>query len=89
MEHYQPLADNPKHSEPIAFIANYNYHWIGLRYIYDNWWLFNSLLSGPQYLTESYLMEYLQSMIDQNLSVFILYGRFPNQMNVFIYFILL
>lgn len=88
MEHYQPLANNPNHNDPQAFIANYNYHWIGLRYIYNNWWLFNSLASTPQYLTESYLMEYLQSMIDQNLSVFILYGRFPNQMNVFLFFII-
>lgn len=83
MEHYQPFSDNSNHSHPHAFIANYNYHWIGLRYIYENWWLFNSLSSGPQYLTESYLNEYLQSMIDKNLSVFILYGKFPNPKAVF------
>lgn len=66
-----------------AYIANCNYHWIGIRLLYEKWWLFDSLKKTPMYITECNLNTYLQTVIDAGYFIFSIDGIFPHPLRQF------
>eukprot|EP01097_Dermamoeba_algensis_P007700 TRINITY_DN4916_c0_g1_i1.p1 TRINITY_DN4916_c0_g1~~TRINITY_DN4916_c0_g1_i1.p1 ORF type:complete len:410 (-),score=82.22 TRINITY_DN4916_c0_g1_i1:116-1345(-) len=61
-----------------AFICNQGEHWLTIRKIGESWYNLNSLLkSGPQYLSDFYLSAYIDSLMNQNYSIFVVRGDLP------------
>lgn len=62
-----------------GYICNWAAHWLSLRYLYNTWYLFDSLKpEGPLILTDFYLSTYLTSLISNGYSVFSVEGKLPD-----------
>lgn len=76
-------------TKAIAYIFNFNSHWYSIRrfqtdpvlrpstnesYAFIN---LDSLLSRPEYMSSSFLTEYLKQMQNEGYSIFIVSGEFP------------
>ncbi|XP_014487045.1 PREDICTED: ataxin-3-like isoform X1 [Dinoponera quadriceps] len=60
-----------------AYICNYRGHWFTIRKIGNQWFNLNSMLSGPQLISNTYLAMYLAQLIQEGYSIFIVNGTFP------------
>ena len=60
--------------EAQAFIIHFNQHWYTIRKIGYQWFNLNSLLSGPELLSESYLNLLLSQLINEKNHIFIVIG---------------
>eukprot|EP01098_Paradermamoeba_levis_P013582 TRINITY_DN6221_c0_g1_i2.p1 TRINITY_DN6221_c0_g1~~TRINITY_DN6221_c0_g1_i2.p1 ORF type:complete len:313 (+),score=93.44 TRINITY_DN6221_c0_g1_i2:173-1111(+) len=70
------IRENPLNET--AFICNQGNHWLTIRKIGDGWYNLNSLLkSGPQFLSNFYLSAYLDSLLAQQYSIFVVRGDLP------------
>jgi ataxin-3 len=68
-----------KPAEEKAFICNLQEHWFTLRKFYSNyrWYNLNSTLKTPEWLSETYLEMYLDDVLNQGYSVFVVKGDIP------------
>ncbi|XP_032689692.1 ataxin-3-like isoform X3 [Odontomachus brunneus] len=60
-----------------AYICNYRGHWFTIRKLGNQWFNLNSMLSGPQLISNTYLAMYLAQLIQEGYSIFIVNGTFP------------
>eukprot|EP01088_Endostelium_zonatum_P017717 TRINITY_DN5367_c0_g1_i1.p1 TRINITY_DN5367_c0_g1~~TRINITY_DN5367_c0_g1_i1.p1 ORF type:complete len:294 (+),score=86.14 TRINITY_DN5367_c0_g1_i1:61-942(+) len=62
-----------------AFVCNLSSHWLTIRLIDGDWFNFNSLLDKPQFLSPFYLSAFLDTLISQGYSIFVVKGSLPIQ----------
>ncbi|XP_043461269.1 ataxin-3-like [Leptopilina heterotoma] len=60
-----------------AYICNYRDHWFTIRKLGTQWFNLNSLMNGPQLITNTYLAMFLAQLIQEGYSIFIVIGNFP------------
>lgn len=66
--------DPTKHK---AYICNYRDHWLTIRKIGYQWFNLNSLLTGPELLSDTYLALFLAQLQQEGYSIFIVIGILP------------
>jgi len=74
-----PVAVRAK-SSPIAanaYICNYREHWFAIRRLGNQWFNLNSLLEGPELVSNSYLGEFLAQLQQEGYSIFLVTGTLP------------
>ncbi|KAG1681058.1 Ataxin-3 [Nymphon striatum] len=74
-----PAAENAK-KNPVsskAFICNYKEHWLTVRKLGNQWFNLNSLLSGPELISNTYLALFLSQLQIEGYSIFVTIGEFP------------
>merc|ERR1719278_523268 len=65
-----PIAAN-------AYICNYREHWFAIRRLGNQWFNLNSLLEGPELVSNSYLGEFLAQLQQEGYSIFLVTGTLP------------
>uniref|UniRef100_A0A1B6E6S3 ubiquitinyl hydrolase 1 n=1 Tax=Clastoptera arizonana TaxID=38151 RepID=A0A1B6E6S3_9HEMI len=60
-----------------AYICNYRDHWFTIRKIANQWLNLNSLLSGPELISNTYLSMFLAQLQQEGYSIFIVFGDLP------------
>jgi len=65
-----PIAAN-------AYICNYREHWFAIRRLGNQWFNLNSLLEGPELVSNSYLGEFLAQLQQEGYSIFLVTGNLP------------
>lgn len=60
-----------------CYICNYNEHWFAIRKIGQQWFNLNSLLSGPELISDTYLSLFLTQLQKEGYSIFIVNGELP------------
>lgn len=48
-----------------AYICNYKGHWFTIRKLGNQWFNLNSMLSGPQLISDTYLAMYLAQLLQE------------------------
>lgn len=66
---------NPE--EMKAFICNYRDHWFTIRRLGYQWFNLNSLLCGPELISDTYLAMFLAQLQQEGYSIFVVFGEFP------------
>ncbi|XP_015595693.1 ataxin-3 [Cephus cinctus] len=64
-------------SQMNAYICNYKGHWFTIRKLGHQWFNLNSMLSGPQLISDTYLAMYLAQLLQEGYSIFVVIGTFP------------
>ncbi|KAI4489546.1 hypothetical protein M0802_010983 [Mischocyttarus mexicanus] len=64
-------------SQMKAYICNYKGHWFTIRKIGTQWFNLNSMLTGPQLISDTYLAMYLAQLLQEGYSIFIVIGMLP------------
>uniref|UniRef100_T1J0L3 Ataxin-3 homolog n=1 Tax=Strigamia maritima TaxID=126957 RepID=T1J0L3_STRMM len=67
---------NPVHQ--VAFICNYRNHWFTVRKLGKQWFNLNSLLTGPELISDTYLAMFLAQLQQEGYSIFIVQGSLPD-----------
>lgn len=75
-----PIAtDARRHPERMqAYICNFKQHWLTIRKIGSQWFNLNSLLTGPELLSDTYLGLFLAQLQNDGYSIFIVIGSLPS-----------
>lgn len=60
-----------------AFICNYRNHWLTIRKLGQQWFNLNSLLSGPELISDTYLSIFLAQLMEEGYSIFVVIGSLP------------
>lgn len=60
-----------------AYICNFKQHWITIRKLGNQWFNLNSLLTGPELLSNTYLGMFLAQLQNDGYSIFIVMGNLP------------
>lgn len=60
-----------------AFICHHQNHWFCIRKFGYEWFNLNSLLSGPKYMSDTYLAEFLNELQSSGYTIFVVSGVFP------------
>ncbi|CAK9797316.1 Atxn3 [Anthophora quadrimaculata] len=60
-----------------AYICNYKGHWFTIRKIGRQWFNLNSVLNGPELISDTYLSMYLAQLLQEGYSIFIVIGTLP------------
>ncbi|PSN48441.1 Ataxin-3 [Blattella germanica] len=60
-----------------AFICNYRDHWFTIRRLGYQWFNLNSLLTGPELISDTYLAMFLAQLQQEGYSIFVVFGPFP------------
>uniref|UniRef100_T1JKM8 ubiquitinyl hydrolase 1 n=1 Tax=Strigamia maritima TaxID=126957 RepID=T1JKM8_STRMM len=71
------LAANVNPVHQMAFICNYRDHWFTVRKLGRQWFNLNSLLTGPELISDTYLAMFLAQLQQEGYSIFIVQGLFP------------
>ncbi|RWS04393.1 ataxin-3-like protein [Dinothrombium tinctorium] len=61
-----------------AYICNYRDHWFTIRKIGQQWFNLNSLLSGPELISDTYLSLFLTQLQQEGYAIFIVNGILPS-----------
>lgn len=61
-----------------AYICNMREHWFTIRKIGYQWFNLNSLLSGPELISDTYLALFLTQLQQEGYSIFIIVGSLPH-----------
>ena len=61
-----------------AYICNYKEHWFTIRKIGKQWFNLNSLLSGPELISDTYLSLFLTQLQQEGYAIFIVNGILPS-----------
>ncbi|XP_034255929.1 ataxin-3-like isoform X3 [Thrips palmi] len=61
-----------------AYICNYHDHWFTIRRLGRQWFNLNSMLSGPQLISDTYLSVYLAQLQHEGYSIFVVFGALPD-----------
>ncbi|XP_047200920.1 ataxin-3-like isoform X3 [Girardinichthys multiradiatus] len=72
---YQRLMINPINEK--AFICNYKEHWFTIRKLGQQWFNLNSLLTGPELISDTYLALFLAQLQQEGYSIFVIRGNLP------------
>lgn len=72
---YQSLMINPINEK--AFICNYKEHWFTIRKLGQQWFNLNSLLTGPELISDTYLALFLAQLQQEGYSIFVIRGNLP------------
>ncbi|KAL0969075.1 hypothetical protein UPYG_G00222330 [Umbra pygmaea] len=72
---YQRLMINPINEK--AFICNYKEHWFTIRKLGQQWFNLNSLLTGPELISDTYLALFLAQLQQEGYSIFVIRGKLP------------
>uniref|UniRef100_A0A3Q2YDL0 ubiquitinyl hydrolase 1 n=1 Tax=Hippocampus comes TaxID=109280 RepID=A0A3Q2YDL0_HIPCM len=73
---YQSLMINPINEN--AFICNYKEHWFTIRKLGQQWFNLNSLLTGPELISDTYLALFLAQLQQEGYSIFVVQGNLPD-----------
>lgn len=60
-----------------AYICNYKEHWFTIRKLGGRWFNLNSLLSGPEPISRTYLALFLVQLQQEGYSIFVVVGPLP------------
>ncbi|XP_054758110.1 ataxin-3-like isoform X1 [Lytechinus pictus] len=60
-----------------AFICNFREHWLTIRKLGDQWFNLNSLLTGPELISHTYLSMFLAQLQKEGYSIFVIRGSLP------------
>merc|ERR1719500_1850768 len=60
-----------------AYICNYREHWFTIRRLGSQWFNLNSLLEGPELVSNTYLGEFLAQLQQEGYSIFLVTGALP------------
>jgi len=60
-----------------AYICNYREHWFTIRRLGSQWFNLNSLLEGPELVSNTYLGEFLAQLQQEGYDIFIVTGNLP------------
>ncbi|XP_021919039.1 ataxin-3-like isoform X2 [Zootermopsis nevadensis] len=60
-----------------AYICNYRDHWFTIRRLGQQWFNLNSLLTGPELISDTYLAMFLAQLQQEGYSIFVVFGLFP------------
>ncbi|XP_038631205.1 ataxin-3 isoform X1 [Scyliorhinus canicula] len=72
---YQRLRIDPVIER--AFICNYKEHWFTVRKLGNQWFNLNSLLTGPELISDTYLALFLAQLQQEGYSIFVVRGELP------------
>ncbi|KAF7704591.1 ataxin-3 [Silurus meridionalis] len=72
---YQELMIDPINEK--AFICNYKEHWFTVRKLGHQWFNLNSLLTGPELISDTYLALFLAQLQQEGYSIFVIRGNLP------------
>ncbi|XP_031428562.1 ataxin-3 isoform X2 [Clupea harengus] len=72
---YQRLMIDPINEK--AFICNYKEHWFTVRKLGLQWFNLNSLLTGPELISDTYLALFLAQLQQEGYSIFVIRGNLP------------
>ncbi|XP_038823097.1 ataxin-3-like isoform X2 [Salvelinus namaycush] len=72
---YQRLMITPINEK--AFICNYKEHWFTIRKLGQQWFNLNSLLTGPELISDTYLALFLAQLQQEGYSIFVIRGNLP------------
>ncbi|XP_016117536.1 ataxin-3-like [Sinocyclocheilus grahami] len=72
---YQQLRIDSIHEK--AFICNYKEHWFTVRKLGQQWFNLNSLLTGPELISDTYLALFLAQLQQEGYSIFVIRGSLP------------
>ncbi|MBN3319949.1 ATX3 protein, partial [Atractosteus spatula] len=72
---YQRLMIDPINEK--AFICNYKEHWFTVRKLGQQWFNLNSLLTGPELISDTYLALFLAQLQQEGYSIFVINGNLP------------
>jgi ataxin-3 len=61
-----------------AFICHYRDHWFSIRKLGSQWFNLNSILSGPELLSDTYISLFLAQLQTDKYSIFIVVGDLPS-----------
>ncbi|KAH8027617.1 hypothetical protein HPB51_007167 [Rhipicephalus microplus] len=64
-------------TQSTAYICNYKDHWFTIRKLGSRWFNLNSLLSGPQPISRTYLALFLAQLQQEGYSIFVVVGELP------------
>ncbi|XP_028828134.1 ataxin-3 isoform X2 [Denticeps clupeoides] len=73
---YQRLMIDPINEK--AFICNYKEHWFTVRKLGQQWFNLNSLLTGPELISDTYLALFLAQLQQEGYSIFVIRGNLPD-----------
>ncbi|XP_077123974.1 ataxin-3 isoform X2 [Ranitomeya variabilis] len=73
---YQTLGIDPINEH--AFICNYKEHWFTVRKLGKQWFNLNSLLTGPELISDTYLALFLAQLQQEGYSIFVVKGDLPD-----------
>jgi len=60
-----------------AYICNYREHWFTIRRLGSQWFNMNSLLEGPELVSNTYLGEFLAQLQQEGYDIFLVTGELP------------
>lgn len=60
-----------------AFICNFKLHWFTIRKLGHSWFDLNSMKSGPELISDTYLSLFLTTLQHEGYSVFVVSGNLP------------
>ncbi|XP_071485763.1 ataxin-3-like [Diadema antillarum] len=61
----------------LAFICNFREHWLTIRKLGHQWFNLNSLLTGPELISDTYLSMFLAQLQRDGYSIFVVRGKLP------------
>lgn len=70
-------ARNDAHSQK-AYICNFQDHWFSIRKIGSQWFNLNSMHSGPELISDTYLSLFLAQLQTDGYSIFVVSGNLPD-----------
>nr|XP_056707664.1 ataxin-3 isoform X1 [Euleptes europaea] len=73
---YQRFGIDPINER--SFICNYKEHWFTVRKLGKQWFNLNSLLTGPELISDTYLALFLAQLQQEGYSIFVVKGDLPD-----------
>lgn len=64
-------------SSQCAFICNYREHWFTIRRMGNQWFNLNSLLTGPELVSDTFMMLFLAQLQQEGYSIYVVPGPLP------------
>ncbi|CAH1395501.1 unnamed protein product [Nezara viridula] len=76
----EPVCEKAKQNPEsmTAYICNYRDHWFTIRKLGYQWFNLNSLLSGPELISDTYLSIFIAQLQQEGYSIFIVIGSLPD-----------
>nr|CAD7424845.1 unnamed protein product [Timema monikensis] len=70
-------STEPRALQAQPYICNYRDHWFTIRRLGHQWFNLNSLLTGPELLSDTHLTMFLAQLQQEGYSIFVVFGSFP------------
>ncbi|XP_026705560.1 ataxin-3 isoform X4 [Athene cunicularia] len=72
------IVDSSQFKNEKSFICNYKEHWFTVRKLGKQWFNLNSLLMGPELISDTYLALFLAQLQQEGYSIFVVKGDLPD-----------